>query len=140
MNWNRVVPELDISDFEVSLDFYTRLLGFEVMYTRRNFAKLELDGVQFMIDLPKSDGSGWNTGKLEKPYGRGVNFEIGVTQIDPIVERLKVAGVELFREPMESWYKTGDNYTGQREFLVQDPDGYLLRFCEDLGIRSLPLT
>ena len=33
----------------------------------------------------------------------------------------------------ENWYRQGNRLLGNKEFLVQDPDGYLLRFSEDLG-------
>lgn len=32
--WNPMVPELMISDFNVSFDFYSRLLGFSVRIQR----------------------------------------------------------------------------------------------------------
>jgi hypothetical protein len=35
----------------------------------------------------------------------------------------------------EKWYRVNDQETGNKQFLVQDPDGYLLRFFEDLGIK-----
>jgi hypothetical protein len=31
---------------------------------------------------------------------------------------------------MESKYREGDGYIIQHEFLIQDPDGYLLRFAD----------
>jgi hypothetical protein len=42
----RLVPELDVSDLDLSLTFYTELLGFEVLYVRpeEKFAYLDLDG------------------------------------------------------------------------------------------------
>ncbi|KAK9494546.1 hypothetical protein V1508DRAFT_402899 [Lipomyces doorenjongii] len=39
-------------------------------------------------------------------------------------------GINIHMKP-----PSGDHETGQREFLVQDPDGSLLRFAEDLGTR-----
>jgi hypothetical protein len=39
--------------------------------------------------------------------------------------------------PVEGWYRTGGVETGQRQFLVQDPDGYLLRLAEVLGERPI---
>ncbi len=42
----------------------------------------------------------------------------------------------LYREIEESWRETGMTLSGAREFLVQDPDGYLLRFSQDLGERA----
>jgi len=43
---------------------------------------------------------------------------------------------QLYEQPNEAWYRVGDQEVGQREFLVQDPDGYLLRFVERLGMRT----
>jgi hypothetical protein len=45
----------------------------------------------------------------------------------------------LFRALEESWYPVSEREEeGQLEFLVQDPDGYLLRFCQVLGSRERP--
>jgi hypothetical protein len=38
--------------------------------------------------------------------------------------------------PEEKWYRTGARETGVRQFLVQDPDGYLLRLQQRLGERG----
>ena len=75
------------------------------------------------------------TAELARPFGRGVNFQIKVERLRPILEALDAAEWPLFEAPSEAWYRTGDIEGGQREFLVQDPDGYLLRFAEDLGSR-----
>jgi hypothetical protein len=37
----------------------------------------------------------------------------------------------------ENWYKVNNKKIGNKEFLVQDPDGYLLRFSEDMGERNI---
>ncbi|CAG9296815.1 hypothetical protein CEDIAZO_01973 [Celerinatantimonas diazotrophica] len=76
------------------------------------------------------------TGSLEAPFGRGVNFQIELSNIEPVYERLKLAGVSLFKEQKDTWYDVGLSLSGQREFLVQDPDGYLLRFSQYLGEKS----
>ncbi|MFN9833072.1 MAG: VOC family protein [Phenylobacterium sp.] len=49
MDWTeapKLVPELDVSNLEASLTFYTRILGFTVLYQRPEeaFACLELEG------------------------------------------------------------------------------------------------
>ncbi len=80
----------------------------------------------------------WETGLLEHPYGRGVNFEMGVDQIAPLVEALRADGYPLMVEPQERWYRRDDTAIGQRQFLVMDPDGYLLRFAQSLGTRPVP--
>ena len=37
----------------------------------------------------------------------------------------------------ENWYRQDEYLLGNKEFLVQDPDGYLLRFSEDLGKKKV---
>lgn len=40
-------------------------------------------------------------------------------------------------EPETKWYRVGDNeVAGVEQFLVTDPDGYLVRFQASLGRRS----
>ncbi|WP_238913511.1 hypothetical protein [Achromobacter insolitus] len=41
----------------------------------------------------------------------------------------------LFRDPAEQWYRGNNVEIGVREFLPQDPDGYLLRFSARIGER-----
>ena len=82
----------------------------------------------------------WTTAPRERPYGRGVNLQIEVDALAPILARLQEAGITLFRPVEEAWYRSGDRYSGNRQFLVQDPDGYLLRMFEDLGERAAPTS
>ncbi|MBX9625809.1 MAG: VOC family protein [Gemmataceae bacterium] len=138
MDWNPLVPELTVLDFPESLQFYTDLLGFRVRHRRDApaFAYLELGGAQLMIEA--GHPGGWAAGPLDRPLGRGVNLQVEVADLGPVLARLAAAGHLLFRAPAESWYDTGDALSGQREFVVQDPDGYLLRFCQHLGDRPKP--
>ena len=77
---------------------------------------------------------GWQTAPLAPPFGRGINFQIEVTDEGAMVAVCQQHGIALFRPLTERWYATQPNITeGQREFLVQDPDGYLLRFAQYIG-------
>ena len=73
---------------------------------------------------------------MQRPYGRGLNLQMTVDRIEPILNALEDAGWSLYEQPNEVWYRVGEEELGQREFLVQDPDGYLMRFAERIGIRS----
>ena len=135
---NALVPELSITDFEKSLDFYVHTVGFSVVYQREEegFAFLSLGQAQIMIDQIDK-GRTWRTAELEYPLGRGVNFQFKLEEIAPLLERLKHHQIDLLLPVEEKWYRKNDTEIGNRQFLVQDPDGYLLRFTEDLGVRPL---
>ena len=137
MSSAKLVPELLVSDHAASLDFYVRIIGFCVRYDRpaEKFAYLDLGGAELMIE---QETDFWATAPRERPYGRGINLQIEVDDLAPILARLKAAGIPLFRPVEEAWYRAGQGYSGNRQFLVQDPDGYLLRMFEDLGSRMLP--
>ncbi len=133
--FNALVPELDVSDLQSSLRFWCGLLGFEVAYDRpaTRFAYLVRGPLQVM--LCERNGN-WEVGDLSPPFGRGINFQMNIERLTPILDALNDAKWPLFRQPHEAWYRTGDREGGQRQFLVQDPDGYLLRFAENIGMRS----
>ena len=132
-----LTPELSVRDFASSLEFYTRVLGFTVRYERpeEGFAFLELGAATLMID-ELGQGRDWQTALLEYPLGRGVNFQIMTGDLEPLLERLNRAGIALFTDVEEKWYRKNQLEVGNRQFLVQDPDGYLLRFAQDLGQRQ----
>ncbi|WPL79279.1 VOC family protein [Bordetella hinzii] len=132
----RMVPELLVSDLSRSLAFWMDLCGFEIAYRREaeGFVYLDLDGAQFMLEEVRGGGN-WITADLQAPRGRGINFEIKVAAIEPMLARLARAGWPLYREPQERWYRSNAVEVGVRQFLVQDPDGYLLRFSAWIGDR-----
>jgi catechol 2,3-dioxygenase-like lactoylglutathione lyase family enzyme len=142
MRFNKLIPELSVTDMKKSLEFYKEILGFKVEYTREGFAFLSFQGSQIMIEEikkgndEKNQNNEWQTGKLEHPFGRGINFQIEVDDADAIVKTLKKNKYPIKMTPKESWYKKDDTLLGNKEMLVLDPDGYLLRFAEDLGERK----
>ena len=77
---------------------------------------------------------------MEYPFGRGVNFQIEVKDISPTLKRLKKNRYKLKMPPKENWYGKNGKLLGVREFLVTDPDGYLLRFSQSIGTRNKPAS
>jgi catechol 2,3-dioxygenase-like lactoylglutathione lyase family enzyme len=133
-----LTPELSVTDLRASLEFYVGTLGFAVVYQRQEegFAFLRLGAAELMLDQI-GVGRDWQTGGLEKPFGRGINFQILVDSLEPILKNLADHRIPLFMNLEERWYRRDALEVGNRQFLVQDPDGYLLRFYEDLGQRRL---
>jgi len=136
--WAQLVPELLITDLSASLRFWRDLCGFRVLFDRvdEGFAYLDLDGAHVMLDQ-RGFTRDWETGPMELPFGRGINLLVRVAAIEPILAALAAAGWSLFLAPEQKWYRTGDVETGLHQFLVQDPDGYLVRFSTWIGERPV---
>lgn len=140
MGWAKLVPEVLVRDIEVSLSFWRDLLGFEVAYQRpeQRFAYLERpEGAQIM--LCQRSGK-WETGTLDRPYGRGVMFQVYVDNLDLVMRMISSSGWPVYEGPREVWRRVGDHEVGQHEIFVQDPDGYLVMVAQNIGIRPLSNT
>ena len=128
--WHPLVPELTVMDLEASLRFY-RAAGFSVRFRRTDppFAYLELGQAQIIVQ--QQHAGGWNIEPLDRPLGRGINFQIEVADAQRTLDALAAIGYLPLRDLADNWYSVADTIEeGQREFLVQDPDGYLMRFAE----------
>ncbi|MBV4546332.1 MULTISPECIES: bleomycin resistance protein [Pseudomonas] len=136
---NKLVPELMVTELSKSLAFWVNCLGFEVAYQRLEdgFAYLDLNGAQVMLEQFDPQAGQWLTAPLSTPFGRGINLQIDVVAVAAVLERLEQAGFPLFRNCRDTWYRADTVETGQREFIVQDPDGYLVRLVERLGERPV---
>ena len=133
-----LVPELSVTDYAASRHFWCDLIGFSLRYERleEGFGYLVLGNAHLMLDQI-NQGRTWATGSLERPLGRGINFEVQVENLDTVLQRIMSAGWPIFVEPEEKWYRAGDIEIGVRQFLVQDPDGYLLRLQQEIGERPV---
>jgi catechol 2,3-dioxygenase-like lactoylglutathione lyase family enzyme len=136
-----LTPELSCTSIETSLAFYVDVLGFTIQYQRPEdgFAMLERQGSRLMLDqLHGIDGTGrsWLAGPLERPYGRGINLQMQTENVDALYAKVNESGAPVFMTMEEKWYRLNDVHVGNRQFIVQDPDGFLLRFFQDLGERK----
>ena len=134
MKWNQMIPEFDVFNLDETLHFYVDLIGFKVVYDRPEdkFAFLELEDVQFMVQEIDKENLKWDTGELKYPLGIGINFQIDVKNIDEIYNRLKEDNYKIFVEMEDHYYRKDNEMLGEREFLVQDPNGFVLRFAQDI--------
>lgn len=134
-----LVPELSVLDLDASLRFWCEALGFALAYDRPAAGFAYLTRSRAHVMLCQVNGR-WETAPLRRPFGRGLNLQVMVDRLDPILDALKAADCPLYAEPQDAWYRIGAMESGQRECLVQDPDGYLVRLAESLGQRpALPL-
>ncbi len=138
--WAALVPEFAVADLGQSISFYCNLCGFSIRYSRPEdgFAFIELGNSQIMLEELSADA--WLTGPLERPFGRGMSLQIEVSDVALLYHRLLASGTQMFRMIETKWYRQDSIEHGQTQFLVQDPDGYLLRFMQDLGQRPAVST
>lgn len=129
----RIVPEFIVYNIEESRNFWIGLLKFGVVFDRPAFCYLRRNTVEVMLTVKNGHRE---TGSMEKPLGRGVNFQMFVGDVDEIARNLKAAGWPLYEDLHDAWYRSGNVARGYRQFLVQDPDGYLIRFAHKIGRRE----
>ena len=126
MKFHSLIPELSVSNINKSKEFYLKL-GFNIMYERveDKFVFLQLEDNQIMIE---ENNNNWNTGEMDYPYGRGINISMSVSDVEGLFNKYKSMGIKFFLELEVHNYKAGNKVYNDKEFLIQDVDGYLLRF------------
>ena len=135
--WASLMAEMMVNDYPTSLAFWTGPMGFDVAFTRpaqKLACLVHPDGAQIMIY--ERDGD-WETGPMQPPFGRGMVVQVYVADVDAVAQAMIAAGVAFFVSPREKWRDWGNCLGGQREFLVQDPDGYLVMVVQRIGTRPL---
>ena len=127
MDFNKMIPELSVFDIEQTKWFYNDL-GFKIEYERpeEKFVFMSFQDSQFMFE--QIHDNGWNIDELIYPLGRGINFSIAVDDIEELYKLVKTLNLEIYRELNRSIYQVNGTEETQTEFLIQDPNGYLLRF------------
>ena len=136
-----LVPELYVSDLTASLMFYVDLLGFRIEYERpeERFAALSLGDAHLMLEQARSLGRAsaeefqrgeWRTAELVEPFGRGLNLEIEVRDIQALADRISDREYPMLLPLHERSYRVRDTDHVVRQLLLADPDGYLIRLSQ----------
>jgi lactoylglutathione lyase len=115
--------ELFVSDMEKSIDFYTKVLGFERLKGEPDYVPVRSGSV--LIGLGPSS-------KLQKMHyfspelqtsrrGLGAEIVLEVDDVEGFFQKVKATGYKRILSPLrkQSW--------GSTDFRIADPDGYYLR-------------
>lgn len=121
-----ISPNLLADNVNASVDFYTKYLGFTLIASvpetgEFGWAMVQRDTVTIMFQSLKSieeDVPGLNLKK-----GASGTFFIKMKGVDEMYNSVK-GKVEIPMDMRTTFY-------GTREFIVKDPDGYLMMFAED---------
>ena len=137
-----LTPELICSNIKMSLYFYINVLGFNIQYQREEegFAMLERQGSHIMLDEIKDPAGkyrSWIPAPLEAPFGRGINLQIKTTHVEALYDHIRAMDAVIFLPIETKWYRANNLEIGLRQFIVLDPDGYMLRFAESLEAQDI---
>ena len=121
-----ITVELFVPDVDASARFYTEKLGFELMRMERGsidgseratFAVVGLGRAAFLIAHRSLEG-----GLALPPGGGAIDIRIVVDDVDGLYGRARDSGVDIVQELADRDY-------GLRDFIIEDPDGFRLRFA-----------
>lgn len=131
MELKSLTINLMVADVQRSVDFYSHSLGFEVVTTVPGeqelvFAMIKTGNVSIMLQSMSSFEES-NPEFSRTPIGGTVLLYIDVSEIRILYQKVKKAGVPIYREMHDTFY-------GTSEFTVKDCDGYLLSFAEDKAV------
>jgi len=115
-----------VSDVQASIDFYTKLLGFELLTSAPPaFADVKRGNLRLLLAGPKSSaGRPMPDGEVPGPGGwNRVHFI--VDDIDKEVARLREAGATFRNDVIEG--------PGGKQILLLDPSGNVLELFQPAG-------
>jgi hypothetical protein len=103
MRLSALTPELIVSDIQASLTFWCDVVGFSVLYDRpeEGFSYLNLGSAQLMLEQQSKASRNWENGKLEHPFGRGVNFEIRVPALEAVIRKQRECCIPFTGQSMQ---------------------------------------
>jgi catechol 2,3-dioxygenase-like lactoylglutathione lyase family enzyme len=115
--------ELCVSDFEQSISWFERVLGFRAIARDAN-EYAELSRGETTLQLAADDAPYWKSepSRLLPPgqRGSGVEIVLVVDNVDAVYRQAQQAGADIVRPLADySWH--------MRQFWVRHPDGYLIR-------------
>ena len=97
MYFNKTIPELDVTNLENTIKFY-KTCGFKIEYERpeSKFVFMSLGEIQFMFCELKEINK-WETGKLEYPFGRGINISMSISDVELLFQHIKKQDIDQYR-------------------------------------------
>jgi hypothetical protein len=83
-----------------------------------------------MFEELSAPGRHWLTAQMNYPFGRGVNLQWETSDLVELHERVMSRNPSFIYLPLETAsYRRDQQVLRQTQFIVQDRDGYLFRFC-----------
>lgn len=113
-----------VDDVDLSVTFYTQLLGFEaVMHTAGAFAMLSKGNLHLLLNRPGAGGAGQTMpdGAIPSPGGWN-RFHLEVQDLDSVIKELKSNNAKFRNEVVAA--------PAGKQILLIDPSGNLIELFE----------
>ncbi len=120
-----IAPELFVRDIDASLRFYVEQLGFRTVRRESSFAVVVLGDAHLLLATPDEAVPAMESWLASGPRGVGLNIRIMVDAVDALYQLASDRGATVVRE-------IDDRVYGLRDFIIADPDGFLLRFASPI--------
>jgi uncharacterized glyoxalase superfamily protein PhnB len=126
MKLTKLTPNLVVADVSRSVAFYRDLLGFEMAMSVPEqppyvFAGVQRDGIEIFFNAPEPVAEEMPE-LAGRPIGGTLTLYIEVDDVKGLYETVK-GRARLVMDLKDQFY-------GMREFVIADPDGYLLTFSQ----------
>ncbi len=130
MNFNKVTPNLIVTDMEKSLAFYRDVLGFSVSQSVPDkapfiFAWMNRGGADIFLNQHMPPQPGQSDLFAGKQIGGTLSMYLAMEGVEELAKTIESHGVKIVIPLHTEFY-------GMKEFAVFDPDGYLLIFAEQV--------
>jgi uncharacterized glyoxalase superfamily protein PhnB len=122
-------PNLMVNNVAEAIMYYNNVLGFELVQTvpetpPYNWAMVSTDGIALMFQSVESMKEEFKPLEQQAATGGGLSFYLRVSGVEALYEKLQ-GKVTIVNELKESFY-------GMTEFSIQDLNGFILTFAENL--------
>lgn len=117
----RMSPQFLVADLERSIEFYTKILGFDLDFRYEDFyAGVIKNGCSIHFKW----GKVFAKERRSKRNSEGLDIVFSVEGIEELYEELSNKSVEIIQSLRTMPYG--------REFYIADPDGYVIAFLAEL--------
>ena len=120
-----IAPELFVRDIDASLRFYVEQLGFRTVRRGSGFAVVARGDAHLLLATPDETVQAMANWLAAGPRGVGVHIRIIVDAVDALYQRASASSATVVRG-------LDDRAYGLRDFIIADPDGFLLRFASPI--------
>ncbi|MES2332097.1 MAG: VOC family protein [Bacteroidota bacterium] len=116
----KMSPQLLVADIDSSIEFYTKILGFDIDFRYEDFySGISKDGFSIHLKIGKPSLED----RQNRRNNEDLDFVFSVDGIEDLYEEISSKSVEIIQPLRQMDYG--------KEFYIADSDGYIISFLEE---------